>query len=117
MSAQSRETQAFRLHAGETPALPAPVTKDLSYTLAAARAGATEFDAVLYVQRETPKRIVIGKRGAMLKSIGEDVRRDIESLIDGKAMRRLWIKVDRRWSDRVRALRRFGYASPHRNLP
>ncbi len=32
MSAPSRETQAFRLHAGETPALPAPVTKDLSYT-------------------------------------------------------------------------------------
>ncbi len=32
VSAPSGETQAFRLHAGETPALPAPVTKDLSYT-------------------------------------------------------------------------------------
>ncbi len=52
----------------------------------------------------------------MLESIGEDVRRDIESLIDGEAMRRLWVKVDRRWSEKVRALRRFGYASPDRNL-
>ena len=83
----------------------------------AARAGATEFDAVLYMERETQKRIVIGKQGAMLKSIGEDARRDIESLINGKAMLRLWVKVDRRWSDRVRALRRFGYASPDANPP
>ena len=83
----------------------------------AAGAGATEFDAVLYVERETQKRIVIGKRGAMLKSIGEDARRDIEGLIDGKAMLRLWVKVDRRWSDRVRALRKFGYAPLDRNLP
>ena len=82
----------------------------------AERPGATEFDAVLYVERETQKRIVIGKRGAMLKSIGEDARRDVENLIDGKAMLRLWVKVDRRWSDRVRALRRFGYAAPDRNL-
>ena len=82
----------------------------------AERPGATEFDAVLYVERETQKRIVIGKRGAMLKSIGEDARRDVEKLIDGKAMLRLWVKVDRRWSDRVRALRRFGYAAPDRNL-
>ena len=73
---------------------------------------ATEFDAVLYVERETQKRIAIGKRGAMLKSIGEDARRDIEVLIGGKAMLRLWVKVDRRWSDRAGALRRFGYDLP-----
>ena len=73
---------------------------------------ATEVDAVLYVEREMQKRIAIGKRGAMLKSIGEDARRDIETLIDGKVMLRLWVKVDRRWSDRTSALRRFGYDSP-----
>ena len=73
-----------------------------------------EVDAVIYVERETQKRITIGKRGAMLKSIGEDARRDIEALIGGKIMLRLWVKVDRRWSDRPDALRRFGYTSKRR---
>jgi len=71
--------------------------------------GCTEIDAVLYVERETQKGIVVGKGGSMLKSIGEDARKDIERLIGGKAMVRLWVKVDRRWSDRADALRRFGY--------
>lgn len=70
----------------------------------------TELHAVIYVERETQKRIVIGKGGAMLRSIGTDARRDIEALVGGKAMLRLWVKVDRRWSDRPTALRRLGYA-------
>ena len=70
----------------------------------------TELHAVIYVERETQKRIVIGKGGAMLRSIGTDARRDIEALVGGKAMLRLWVKVDRRWSDRPAALRRLGYA-------
>ena len=75
-----------------------------------------EIDAVIYVERESQKRITIGKRGAMLKSIGEDARRDIEPLIGGKIMLRLWVKVDKRWSDRPDALRRFGYV-PQRPAP
>ena len=71
--------------------------------------GFTDVHAVIYVERETQKRIAIGKGGTMLKSIGEDARKDIEMLIDHKAMVRLWVKVDRRWSDRETALRRLGY--------
>ena len=71
--------------------------------------GHTDVDAVISVERETQKRIAIGKGGTMLKSIGEDARKDIEALIDGKAMIRLWVKVDRRWSDREAALQRLGY--------
>ena len=71
--------------------------------------GFTDIHAVIYVERETQKRIAIGKGGTMLKSIGEDARKDIEMLIDDKAMVRLWVKVDRRWSDRETALRRLGY--------
>lgn len=71
--------------------------------------GLTDIHAVLYVERETQKRIAIGKGGSMLKSIGEDARKDIEMLVDGKVMIRLWVKVDRRWSDREVALRRLGY--------
>ena len=69
----------------------------------------TEVDAVIYVERDSQKRIAIGKGGAMLKSIGEDARRDIEILVGGQAMLRLWVKVDRRWSGRPEALQRFGY--------
>ena len=70
-----------------------------------------EVDAVIYVERDTQKRIAIGKGGAMLKSIGEDARKDIELLLGGQAMVRLWVKVDRRWSGSPEALQRLGYHS------
>ncbi len=76
------------------------------------RAGScAQVDAVIYVERDAQKRIVIGKGGTMLKSIGEDARKDIEFLIGSRAMVRLWVKVDRRWSGRPEALQRFGYQS------
>ena len=68
-----------------------------------------EVDAVIYVERDTQKGIAIGKGGAMLKSIGEDARKDIEILIGSQAMVRLWVKVDHRWSARPEALPRYGY--------
>ncbi|MCY3621409.1 MAG: GTPase Era [Gammaproteobacteria bacterium] len=71
-----------------------------------------EVDAVIYVERDTQKRIAIGKGGTMLRSIGEDARKDIEILLGSQAMVRLWVKVDRRWSGRPEALQRFGYYSP-----
>ena len=71
-----------------------------------------EVDAVIYVERDTQKRIAIGKGGTMLKSIGEDARKDIEILLGSQAMVRLWVKVDHRWSGRPEALQRFGYHSP-----
>ena len=75
--------------------------------------GCAEVDAVIYVERDTQKRIAIGKGGTMLKSIGEDARKDIEILLGSRAMVRLWVKVDRRWSGRPEALQRFGYHSQH----
>ena len=69
----------------------------------------TEMHAVIYVERQSQKRIAIGNGGAMLKSIGEQARKDIEMLIDGKAMIALWVKVDPHWSDRRQALQRLGY--------
>lgn len=75
----------------------------------AAHGRCTEVDAVLYVERDSQKRIAIGRGGTMLKSIGEDARKDIEILLGDKAMVRLWVKVDRRWTARPEALHRFGY--------
>ena len=84
-----------------------PSDGDLPRTGQAGRCA--EVDAVIYVERDTQKRIAIGKGGTMLKSIGEDARKDIEALLGSRAMVRLWVKVDRRWSGRPEALQRFGY--------
>ena len=73
------------------------------------QATCTEVHAVIYVERDTQKRIAIGKGGAMLRSIGEEARKDIEMLIDRRARLRLWVKVAPRWSDREGALQRLGY--------
>ena len=106
--------KAMRRLGAELPHQTAVVVDRIA--LAQPRAGQAEscaqVDAVLYVERDTQKRIAIGKGGAMLKSIGEDARKDIEILLGSQAMVRLWVKVDRRWSGRPEALQRFGYYSP-----
>ena len=73
------------------------------------RHGLTEIHAVIYVERPSQKRIAIGKGGVMLKSIGEDARKDIEELLGEKTMLRLWVKVAPRWSERTETLNRLGY--------
>ena len=78
------------------------------------RPGCTDVDAVIYVERDSQKRIAIGKGGAMLKSIGEDARKDIEPLLGGKAMVRLWVKVAPRWSRHAESLVRLGYGPDSR---
>lgn len=65
--------------------------------------------AVIFVERQGQKRILIGEKGARLRSIGTDARRDMESLFDSKVMLRLWVKVKSGWSDDERALRSLGY--------
>ena len=65
--------------------------------------------AVIFVERDGQKRILIGEKGSRLRSIGSDARRDMESLFDSKVMLRLWVKVKSGWSDDERALRSLGY--------
>jgi len=65
--------------------------------------------AVIFVERKGQKQILIGEKGARLRSIGTDARLDMESLFDGKVMLRLWVKVKSGWSDDERALRSLGY--------
>lgn len=69
----------------------------------------TRIYAVIWVERETQKNIVIGKQGSMLKKVGSDARVDIEKLIDQKAYLQLWVKVKKGWSDSERALQSLGF--------
>lgn len=65
--------------------------------------------AVIYVERESQKGIVIGAKGSMLKEIGRQARSDIEKLLGSKVFLDLWVKVKKDWRNREGSLRMFGY--------
>ncbi len=69
-------------------------------------------NAVIWVERETQKRIVIGEGGAALREVGRQAREDMERLFDRKVFLETWVKVREGWSDDERALRSLGYADP-----
>lgn len=69
----------------------------------------THIGAVIWVERQGQKVIVIGKGGAMLKKIGTQARRDIEKLLGRKVFLRLWVKVKEHWTDDEKALKGLGY--------
>ncbi len=69
----------------------------------------TYIDALILVERDGQKKIIIGTKGERIKKIGEQARADIESLLDSKVMLRTWVKIRSGWSDDERALRSLGY--------
>lgn len=66
--------------------------------------------AVIWVERERHKGMVIGANGRMLKAIGTAARRSIESLLGRHVYLTLWCKVRAEWTDDEQALRLFGYS-------
>lgn len=65
--------------------------------------------ALILVERNGQKKIVIGEKGEQIKIIGRDARKDMEKLFDSKIMLNLWVKVKSGWSDDERALKSLGY--------
>jgi GTPase len=65
--------------------------------------------ALILVERDGQKRILIGDKGERIKLIGIEARKDMEKLFDMKIMLKLWVKVKSGWSDDERALRSLGY--------
>jgi len=65
--------------------------------------------ALILVERNGQKKIVIGDKGEQIKIIGRDARKDMEKLFDSKIMLNLWVKVKSGWSDDERALKSLGY--------
>lgn len=65
--------------------------------------------AIIYVEREGQKNIIIGSEGARLKRIGSQARKDLEPLYGKKIYLDLWVKVKENWRDRSDWLRALGY--------
>jgi len=74
-----------------------------------ARPRLVKIRAVIYVERDSQKAIIIGKKGSMLKKIGQEAREDLEKLLDCQVFLELWVKVWKNWRKDPRALRELGY--------
>jgi len=68
----------------------------------------TRITAIIYVERDSQKGILIGKGGAMLKQIGTLARRDAEKLLGAKIFLQLWVKVKKGWREDDRMLKNIG---------
>lgn len=66
-------------------------------------------NAVVYVERDSQKGIIIGKGGKSLKKVGIEARKDIESFFEKKVFLELFVKVEKNWRNRDSNLRKFGY--------
>ncbi|MFQ3250826.1 MAG: GTP-binding protein Era [Glaciecola sp.] len=71
--------------------------------------GIYHINGLILVERETQKRMIIGKSGSHLKTMGAEARKDMEALFDNKVFLELWVKVKAGWADDERALRSLGY--------
>ena len=70
----------------------------------------TYIQATIFVERPSQKAIVIGKKGQMLKSVGEAARKDIEKQLGMKVFLELWVNVYKNWRYDPRAVKMLGYA-------
>ncbi len=65
--------------------------------------------AVIHVERDAHKRIVLGKSGSRIRAIGQSSRKEIESFLGSRIYHELFVHVQKNWTDSSGQLRRFGY--------
>lgn len=71
--------------------------------------GVVQISAVIFVERDSQKGIIIGKQGSLLKEVGKLARQDIEKLLGSKIFLELWVKVKKDWRNQERVLRDLGF--------
>ena len=69
----------------------------------------TEINATIYCERDSHKRIIIGKQGTMLRKIGSEARADIEKLLNTHVNLKLWVKIRTDWRNNISDLKNLGY--------
>ena len=75
--------------------------------------GIIHINALILVERDSQKRMVIGNKGERLKTIGQEARRDMESLFESQVFLETWVKVKSGWAYDERALRSLGYGDEY----
>jgi GTP-binding protein Era len=98
-----REALTLRLH----QELPYSLTVDIERFKR--ENGVLHINAVIWVERESQKQIVIGKGGQALKQVGREARQAMEELFGEKVFLETWVKVSRDWSRSDKMLERFGF--------
>ena len=71
--------------------------------------GIVDIDATIYTEKASHKGIIIGKRGTMLKKIGELAREDMEAFLGTKVFLQTWVKVKENWRESEMMIKNFGY--------
>lgn len=71
--------------------------------------GVVYIGAVIFVERDSQKGIIIGKRGDFLKEVGKQARKDIEALLGSRTFLELWVKVKKDWRNQDRVLKDLGF--------
>ena len=66
--------------------------------------------ATIHVERDSHKKIIVGKGGQMIKKIGQEARADIERMLATRVFLELFVRVDKDWSQNERMLRELGYS-------
>lgn len=75
--------------------------------------GILHINALILVERNSQKRMVIGNKGEKLKVIGREARKDMEALFESQVFLETWVKVKSGWADDERALRSLGYGDDY----
>lgn len=65
--------------------------------------------ATIHVERDSHKKIIVGKGGQMIRTLGQDARREIERFLGTRVFLELFVRVDKDWSQSERMLRELGY--------
>ena len=68
-----------------------------------------EISIIIYCERDSHKKIIIGKNGRKLKGIGKAARVELEEIFGCKVFLETWVKVKENWRDNVNYIREFGY--------
>ena len=106
IAAEMIREKVFRLTGQELPYSTAVTIDSFSE---AKKGGLIKIEAVIHVERNSQKGMIIGKQGAKLKQIGQDAREEIERMLQTKVFLKLFVRVQKNWSRDTKALRKLGY--------
>ncbi len=111
IAAEMIREKAFRLLGEEVPYAIAVTIEDWQDR---SMAGMIHIQALIHVERESQKSIVIGRGGKMIKKIGTQARLDLERMLGTRVDLRLFVRVEKGWTRSVKGMRKLGYETQGR---